>query len=102
MDRYDFFEMLVSDKMKNILNIVKEKYDFVFIDSPCIKHYNDPLLLSMIADEIILVVEANKTPKRKIIMAINKLERDGGKMIRLLLNKQINYVPEIIQELINI
>ena len=96
----DPFEILSSKKVTTLLNQASAEYDFVFIDTPCIKKYRDALLMKSFADEIILIVEANKTPRRTILMAISKIEEIDGNLRGLVLNKQVNYVPEILQNLI--
>ena len=97
----DLFEMLTSHEIEVLLQYARTKYDFIFLDSPCIKKYKDYLILTELSDGVVLVVEANKTPKRTILMAIEKINTAGREIKGIILNKQINYVPSIIQNLIN-
>ncbi len=93
----DPFEMLGSKKIEDLLKHAKSKYDFILIDSQCVKRYKEPLVLSSLTDGVILVVEANQTQKRAIRMASEKIKASGGQIKGVILNKQVNYVPDILQ-----
>lgn len=95
------FEIFVSDKIEKLLRDSKTKYDFILIDSPCIKRFKDSLNLTTLSDGVILVVEANQTPKRAIVMAIEKIKAVGGELNGIILNKQNNYVPDVLQNVIS-
>jgi len=91
-------ELFSSQGMRELLKEIRANFDIVIIDSPCIKAYRDSLYLSSsIADKVILVVEANKTPKRSILMASQKIEKNNGNFHGIILNKQVNFVPFFIQ-----
>ena len=49
-------EILVTDKMKKFIQQTKEKYDYIFIDSPPIGIVSDASLLSKLSDGVIFVV----------------------------------------------
>lgn len=96
----DPFEVISSAKMEILLKDVKTKYDFIFIDSPCIKKFKDPLVLSALSDGVILAVEANRTPKRAILMSLDKVKALDGQVKGIILNKRADYVPEVLQNLL--
>lgn len=54
-------EILVSKKMKELLNHVSNIYDTVIIDSPPICYVPDGIILSRIVDGVILTISAKKT-----------------------------------------
>ncbi len=95
------FEILASEMTKNLLNYARKNYDMVLIDSPCIKRYKEPLVLASYSDGVILVIEANKTPRRSVLMAVEKIKGAGGHLKGVVLGKQANYVPEIFQSFLN-
>jgi Mrp family chromosome partitioning ATPase len=51
-------------------------------------------------DAVVLVVEANKTPRRTIVMALQRLKDGGATVAGMILNKRVNYIPDAIQNLI--
>ena len=54
-------EMLQSNKMKNFIDVVKEYYDYVFIDAPPVGVVTDASIISQYADGVILLVGCNET-----------------------------------------
>ena len=98
----DPFETLASEKMKELLAESSQNFDAVVIDSPAIKESADPLHLSTLVDGVILVIEANKTPKRTILMAVERIEWVKGRFKGIILNRQENPIPKFIQDLIYI
>ena len=97
----DAVEVLSSLKGNQALGELMAGYEFVILDSACVKGHTDAVLLSAMTDGVVLVVEANKTPRRTIVMAIERLQDAGGQVAGLVLNKRVNYVPEAIQNLID-
>lgn len=55
-------ELLGSHQMKDLLTLLRSKYDYIIIDSPPFISVTDSEILSRIADGTALVVLANKTP----------------------------------------
>jgi Mrp family chromosome partitioning ATPase len=97
----DPFDMLCSDQFESFLTFARSSYDFVFIDSPSIKTSKDPLVLVPLVDGVVLVVEANRTQEKTIVMVKNKIEEMGGTIKGIVLNKQVNYVPTVIQDFLD-
>lgn len=97
----DPFEMLASDNIEALLQHARREYDFIFLDSPSIKGFKDALILTTISDAVILVVAANETPRRAILMANQKINAVGGEIKGIILNKQINYVPGLVQNFLD-
>lgn len=55
-------ELLGSHQMKDLLTLLRSKYDYIIIDSPPFISVTDSEILSRITDGTALVVLANKTP----------------------------------------
>src|SRR5262249_32520812 len=49
-------ELISSDKMKNLLELLAERYDHILIDSPPLMNVTDPVILSRMVEGVILVV----------------------------------------------
>ena len=97
----DVVDSLSSQGFQRLLEGFRKTYDFVLLDTPFIKRFKDTLVLVSKVDSVVLVVEANRTPKRTIHMALTRINDFGGQIKGLVLNKQIDYVPEFIQSLIS-
>jgi tyrosine-protein kinase Etk/Wzc len=97
----DSIEVLAALKESAELNALRSAYDFVVLDSPSMKGHNDPLVLAGMADGVVVVVEANKTPRRTVMMSLQRLKDAGAGIAGLILNKRVNYIPNAIQNLID-
>lgn len=66
-------EILVTDKMKKFIQQIKEKYDYIFIDSPPIGIVSDASLLSQLSDGVIFVVSSGEVETDFAKLAKDKL-----------------------------
>ncbi|MGL4740738.1 MAG: CpsD/CapB family tyrosine-protein kinase [Sarcina sp.] len=79
-------EMLGSENMKRLLNVLKEKYDYIILDAPPILAVTDAQVLSTRADGVVFVVRAGKTKKDNILQAKKELEKVNAKILGTILN----------------
>lgn len=84
---FDTTELLASDRMRNLVNDLAshDENQLVLIDSPPVLVASDPQVLASLAGQIILIIEAVKTPRHIVTQAINLLDTD--KPVNLVLNK---------------
>lgn len=54
-------EMLGSERMKNLLKRLRERYDYVLIDLPPAAAVTDAVIASHLADGMVIVVQAERT-----------------------------------------
>lgn len=80
-------ELLNSKKMKTMIEELKKKNDFVLIDSPPVLAVVDPLIISSLADGVVLVIQPEKTEREPFLKAVEELKRDKAKIIGVLFNK---------------
>lgn len=80
-------ELLASEKMQRIANELSDRYPdrIVIFDAPPIMVTTEASVLAHVMGQILMVVEAGKTPQHIIVEAIEKLDDD--KVIGMLLNK---------------
>jgi succinoglycan biosynthesis transport protein ExoP len=79
-------ELLGSKKMADLLQDLKEKFEFVLIDSPPVLPVTDAVLLSRVVDGVIMVVRGQKTEQNIARDAKNKITQVGGKILGVILN----------------
>lgn len=65
--------LLGSRRMNVLINALKAEFDYVFLDSPPILPIADVNILARLADGLLLVVRAGKTPKDIVKKAVNSL-----------------------------
>lgn len=59
-------ELLMDEKLKTLFNAVKNKYDYIIVDTAAVGLVTDTLLISKFADMVIYVVRANYIDKRQL------------------------------------
>ncbi|OGC01873.1 hypothetical protein A2V82_02610 [candidate division KSB1 bacterium RBG_16_48_16] len=79
-------EMLASETMKDLLVLVKERYDFVIIDAPPVIAVTDAAVLAPIVDGVALVLESGRNDKEIIQKAKSLLSRGGVNLLGAILN----------------
>lgn len=68
------YELLASPRLKSLLAEARQLYDYVLIDTPPVAPLADCRLLGRWVDGFIVVVAANKTPRKLLAEALNLLE----------------------------
>jgi capsular exopolysaccharide synthesis family protein len=77
--------LLGSERMKVVLNMLKQRNSYVLIDTPEVLKISDASLLGAIADGVLLVVRLDKTPRYWVEQAHNTLESLGGNVLGMCL-----------------
>jgi Mrp family chromosome partitioning ATPase len=72
--------------MKRLLAGLKDRYDFILVDSPPIMAVADALLVSRMVDSVLMVVRSGKTPRPIAREARSKLSRVKARVIGTVLN----------------
>ena len=80
-------EILASNRMKAVIDELKEKYDFVLIDTPPVLPVTDSSVISSIADGTILLTAWNQITPAMAKEAKTRLEQAGAKILGVILNK---------------
>ncbi|MFA5156308.1 MAG: CpsD/CapB family tyrosine-protein kinase [Candidatus Omnitrophota bacterium] len=86
-------ELLGSQKMKNLLSLLKEKYDYVIFDTPPIIPVTDAGLLGAQTDGVIMVVKAEKTQKGIIKHSEQLILQSQAKLIGYILTNIQYHIP---------
>lgn len=80
----------------SFLEELKDKFDLILIDSSPAISSPDSIAISRFTDGVVLVMEAERTRQHVIESVKNKIERNGGKILGVILNKRKVYIPEFI------
>ena len=80
-------ELLVSESMIHLLEKLKEICDIVIIDGPPTQLVTDSLILTRIADSTVIIAEGNKTKKESLRRIVDNIQKVGGKIAGVVLNK---------------
>ena len=66
-------ELLGSQRMKHLIQGLREQYDFVLIDAPPVLPVADSLMLSRVVDCVVMVVRSNVTERKRAQEARRRL-----------------------------
>lgn len=79
-------EMLGSTKMRRLLEVLDQQYDFVIVDSPPVLSVTDAAVLSALAGTTLVVVRANKSRKGEFKQVVERLEDVNANLAGAVLN----------------
>jgi capsular exopolysaccharide synthesis family protein len=78
--------ILGSAQMKEMIADLKQRYDFVFFDSPPILGVSDASILASEVDLVVQVIQYRRYPQPMSVRAKQMIEKVGGNLIGILLN----------------
>src|SRR4029079_8391470 len=78
--------ILSSAQMKDLINELKRRYDFVFFDSPPIMGVSDASILASEVDMTLQVTQYRRYPQPMNIRAKQLIEKVGGNLVGIVLN----------------
>jgi capsular exopolysaccharide synthesis family protein len=79
-------ELIASDRMRTMLDLLSERYDHILIDSPPLINVTDPVILSTMVDGVILGVHGGKSTRDVVRRARQELSSVGAKIFGVVLN----------------
>ncbi len=80
-------ELLISTKMVNLLDRLKEICDIIIIDGTPCELVTDAIILSRIVDSTIIVTAYKQTKKDDLKKIVTNIQNVGGKIAGVVLNK---------------
>jgi len=78
--------ILSSAQMKELISELKQRYDFVFFDSPPIMGVSDASILASEMDMTLQVIQYRRYPQPMNIRAKQLIEKVGGNLVGIVLN----------------
>lgn len=79
-------ELLGSDAMKELITMLRDKYDAILFDSPPVIAVTDAAILSTMVDGVVLVIKAHQTQREAIKRAKGLLDTAESNIFGSLLN----------------
>ncbi len=92
--------VLESSRLSEVLAQLHERFQFVVFDSAPVNTYTDATILAPRLDAAVVVIEADRTRIEEVQRAKRQLERAGGKLLGVLLNRRKSYVPAFLDGLL--
>lgn len=79
-------ELLASDKMKELIATLRERFSYVIIDSPPVVAVADALVISTCADGVVLCVHGGETSRDLVKRSADRLRQSNISVLGTLLN----------------
>ena len=79
-------ELVSSDSMKELIDNLSQRYDYIFIDTPPLNIVTEALILSKYATGVIVVTRQKYTMYKMVERAINSLKFANAKIIGFVMN----------------
>ncbi len=79
-------ELLGSSKMREILNYLRDSYNFILIDSPPAIAVSDATILSVMSDGVLLVLHGKKTTAASLRQVVQRLDSVRAPILGVVLN----------------
>ena len=80
-------EMLMSQKMQNLLDTARQEYDYVLIDTPPIMPVTDAAVLGAKVDGVMIVIASGQDKPELVQAAKTRLVQGGANILGCILNK---------------
>lgn len=80
-------ELLASEKMKDLLEQLKTKFDFIIVDTPPVGMVTDGALIASIVDGTIFVCASGETEIKSALYTKNLLQNVNANILGVVLNK---------------
>jgi Mrp family chromosome partitioning ATPase len=78
--------ILGSAQMKEMIAELKQRYDFIFFDSPPVLGVSDASVLASEVDLVMQVIQYRRYPQPMTIRAKQMIEKVGGNFVGIVLN----------------
>jgi capsular exopolysaccharide synthesis family protein len=80
-------EMLTSRRLADFLGQMRQKFDYVLVDTPPVGYASESLALAAIGDGVLLVLDCKHTRKGALRLALRRLENVGANVLGTVMNK---------------
>ena len=89
-------ELLGSQKLKNLIALLKSKYDYIVFDTPPVISLTDAVLLGAQTDGVVMVIQANRTQKGIVEHSQSLLKQAQAKILGYILTNIQYHIPAYI------
>lgn len=79
-------ELLGSRRMQALLSDLRQKYDYIVLDTPPVNMVTDAVVLAPQCDGVIFVVRMNQSERGAVIHAVEQLKYANAKILGMVLN----------------
>ena len=87
-------DLLMSQWMRDLITALRSEFDYVVMDTAPLLPVVDALVLTTVADKVLMIVEWSKTPRASLYEAFKILRPEAHRIAGIVLNKvDLNRLP---------
>jgi Mrp family chromosome partitioning ATPase len=86
--------LLASTRLSARFAELRKEFGFVIVDAPPMTRYADAIALGLLADGVVLVLEAENTRRETALTAVENLRSSKIQVLGAVLNKRVFPIPE--------
>ena len=86
-------EQLSSDRLRALLQLARQKFDYIILDTPPLGYFSDSEILSDLSDASVLVVRQDVAPAIAINDAVDALNAGRAECLGVVLNDMAHLSP---------
>lgn len=79
-------ELLGTPRMQELIELLKQQYDFILIDLPPVTEVTDALIMSRITDGLIIVVRHDVAERSSLSETLRQVQLVGGRILGFVFN----------------
>ena len=79
-------DLLMGGAVVELMDGLRERFDYVFFDTPPVLYFADARVLAPVVDAALLVVRAGETPRENVVRARRLFEQVNGRILGIVLN----------------
>ena len=79
-------ELLASAKMRTLIAALRDKYDYIILDTPPVGMVTDAVVLAPMTDGVLFVVRADKTERGAVVYAMEQMQYAKVKVLGYVFN----------------
>lgn len=79
-------ELLGSKKMREILENLSDKYDYILVDTPPVNVVTDTCVVANMLHGVLYLVRKDKADRASVIRGVNQLELTGARLLGFVMN----------------
>lgn len=79
-------ELCTGSRFEELLDVLREKYEYVLVDTPPILAVTDPLAVAPRVDGVLLVIRLGKSARKASLRALEALDSIGGTVLGVVVN----------------
>lgn len=79
-------ELLASARMQRLIDALRQRYDYIILDSPPVDMVVDAVVLSPLCDGVLFVIKADQSERGAVAYALEQLEYAKAKILGFVLN----------------